>query len=238
VIGAGTMGSGIAAHLANCGISTLLLDIVPRALTEEHRAAGLDADSPKFRNSIAQNAIQTMPKARLCPLYDPASVVGNQGRNFCLGADLKEVVGLARMGTPDTLNRYLDQLQSASLALRYCHVPTVAAVHGMVLGGGCEFVMHCDRILAAPETYIGLVEPAVGLIPVGGDCKEWTLRCHDWVQGLGGVNPFAFMNRIVDMLGQAKRSGSAAEAKNLGYRIRSTYGGRTVRPRNAAPYTA
>jgi len=74
VIGAGTMGSGIAAHLANCGIPTLLLDIVPPELTEEDKAAGLVVNSPKFRNRIAENAIGAMQKARLCPLHDPANV--------------------------------------------------------------------------------------------------------------------------------------------------------------------
>lgn len=144
-------------------------------------------------------------------------VVGNQGANFCLGADLKEMVGLVQSGKPEALDRYLDNLQSAMLALRYCHVPTVAAVHCMALGGGCEVAMHCDRILLAPETYIGLVEPAVGLIPSGGGCKEWTQRCSDWMQGLGGVNSFAFMNKIVEMLGAARVSGSAAEARKMGY---------------------
>lgn len=144
-------------------------------------------------------------------------VVGNQGANFCLGADLKEMTGFVQSGKPDALDRYLDNLQSATLALRYCHVPTVAAVHSMVLGGGCEVAAHCDRILFAPETYIGLVEPAVGLIPSGGGCKEWTLRCSDWMQGLSGVNSFAFMNRTVEMLGDARPSSSAAEARKMGY---------------------
>ena len=73
VIGAGTMGSGIAAHLANCGIDTLLMDIVPPELSDEDKALGLTAESSKFRNRIAQDAIKAMPKARLSPLYDPDS---------------------------------------------------------------------------------------------------------------------------------------------------------------------
>ncbi len=169
-------------------------------------------------NALSSEVLElTRAAARAAEQDYRGLVVGNQGRNFCLGADLKEMVDRARNGTSGTLDRYLDNLQCAILALRYCHVPTVAAVHGMALGGGCELVMHCDRTLYAPETNIGLVETAIGLIPVGGGCKEWTLRSSDWVQGLGGVNMFAFMNRIVEMLGQAKRSTSAVEARKMGY---------------------
>jgi 3-hydroxyacyl-CoA dehydrogenase len=169
-------------------------------------------------NTLSTEVIElTQAAAREAENNYRGLVVGNQGANFCLGADLKEMTGFAQSGKPDALNRYLDNLQSATLALRYCHVPTVAAVHGMVLGGGCEVAMHCDRILFAPETYIGLVEPAVGLIPSGAGCKEWAVRCCDWMQGLGGVNSFAFMNRIVEMLGEARPSSSAAEARKMGY---------------------
>ncbi len=82
VIGAGTMGSGIAAHLANCGIPSLLMDIVPPELSEEEKAKGVDKNSPKFRNRIAADAIKAMPKAKLSPLYDPDSAKLITGGNI------------------------------------------------------------------------------------------------------------------------------------------------------------
>jgi len=87
----------------------------------------------------------------------------------------------------------------------------------MVLGGGCEVAMQCDRIQAAPETYIGLVETGIGLIPAGGGCKEWALRCSDWIKGLGGVNVFGKLIKVVEMIGMAKSSASAAQARKMGY---------------------
>src|SRR5581483_3167997 len=81
------------------------------------------------------------------------------------------------------------QFQATSMALRYCMVPTVAAVDGMALGGGCEFAMHCDRAVASLESYIGLVEVGVGLIPAGGGCKELALRAAQEAKG-GDVFPF------------------------------------------------
>jgi 3-hydroxyacyl-CoA dehydrogenase len=144
-------------------------------------------------------------------------VIGNQGANFCLGADLKEIVGFVEGGDFGALEDFINNLQSAGMALKYCHVPTVAAIHRMVLGGGCEVAMQCDRIQAAPETYIGLVETGVGLIPAGGGCKEWAIRCSDWINGLGGVNMFAKLCKVVEMIGMARSSASAAQARKMGY---------------------
>jgi 3-hydroxyacyl-CoA dehydrogenase len=144
-------------------------------------------------------------------------IIGNQGANFCLGADLKEMAEFAQNKDFNGIKTFLSNLQSATMALKYCHVPTVAAVHKMVLGGGCEAVMHCRRIQAAPETYIGLVELGVGLIPAGGGCKEMAVRCNKWVDDMSGVNSFALMNKIIEMLGYAKTSSSAADARKMGY---------------------
>jgi 3-hydroxyacyl-CoA dehydrogenase len=144
-------------------------------------------------------------------------VIGNQGGNFCLGADLNEIAGFVEGGDYGALEDFINNLQSAVMALKYCHVPTVAAIHRMVLGGGCEVAMHCDRRQASPETYLGLVELGVGLIPAGGGSKEWAIRCSDWVKGLGGVNVFGKLNNVVEMIGMARVSGSAADARKMGY---------------------
>jgi 3-hydroxyacyl-CoA dehydrogenase len=144
-------------------------------------------------------------------------VIGNQGTNFCLGADLKEMAGYAQSGRFDAVDKFINSLQSTLLTLKYCHAPTVAAVHGMVLDGGCELAMQCDSIQAAPETYIGLVESGIGLIAAGGGCKEWAIRCSDWLDGFKSLSAFAKMNKIVEMIGTAKTSSSGADARKMGY---------------------
>jgi 3-hydroxyacyl-CoA dehydrogenase len=144
-------------------------------------------------------------------------VVGNQGPHFCLGADLDEILEWGLSKQFDSVDRMIRTFQNTMLSLKYCRVPTVTAIHGMVLGGGTELSMQCGRIEAAPETHIGLVELGVGLIPGGGGCKEWVIRGDEWAEGRDGVSIFAEMNRVMMMLGTARVSGSAEEAKRLGF---------------------
>ena len=106
------------------------------------------------------------------------------------------------------------QFQQASQDLRYSMVPTVAAVDGLALGGGCEFVMHCDHAVATLESYIGLVEAGVGLLPAGGGCKELALRAaQDAING----DPFPLLKKYFQNVGTAQLSKSAEQAKELGY---------------------
>ena len=93
-------------------------------------------------------------------------------------------------------------------------VPTVAAVDGLALGGGCEFIMHCDRAVATLESYIGLVEVGVGLLPAGGGCKEFVLRA---AQEAKGGDPFPFLRRYFEAVAMAQVSRSAEHARELGY---------------------
>jgi len=95
---------------------------------------------------------------------------------FSLGADLASLGPTVQAGEWDTVEAIVAKFQQTSQRLRYSMVPTVAAVRGMALGGACEFIMHCDRAVAALESYIGLVEAGVGLLPAGGGCKELALR--------------------------------------------------------------
>lgn len=144
-------------------------------------------------------------------------VIGNQGANFCLGSDLKEMANFAQNSDFKSIESILKNLQLAAMALKYCHVPTVAAAHRMVLDYGCEMAMHCDCIEAEPETYIGLAATAVGLIPAGGGCKEWVINCSNWLEGLKGLSAFAKINKVVEIMGNARISNSAVEAKEMGY---------------------
>ncbi len=106
-------------------------------------------------------------------------VVGNNGANFSAGANLGMIFMMAVEQEYDELNTAIKYFQDTMMRMRYSSIPTVAAPHGLTLGGGCELSMHADKVVAAAETYIGLVEFGVGVIPGGGGSKEMTLRAAD-----------------------------------------------------------
>src|SRR5690606_26376512 len=99
-------------------------------------------------------------------------VVGNQGPNFSVGANIGMIFMMAVEQEYDELNGAIKYFQDTMMRMRYSSIPTISAPHGMTLGGGCELSMHADKIVAAAETYIGLVEFGVGVIPGGGGSKE------------------------------------------------------------------
>ena len=104
--------------------------------------------------------------------------------------------------------------QHTTQSLKYSMVPTVAAVDGLALGGGCEFIMHCDRAVATLESYIGLVEAGVGLLPAGGGCKEFALRAVGDARG-GDLSPF--LQKYFKIVAMAEVARSAEHARELGY---------------------
>ena len=106
-------------------------------------------------------------------------VIGNQAANFSVGANLAMIFMMAVEQEYDELNFAIKSFQDTMMRVRYSGIPVIAAPHGMTLGGGCELVMHADKAVAAAETYIGLVEFGVGVIPGGGGSKEMTLRASD-----------------------------------------------------------
>jgi len=114
----------------------------------------------------------------------------------------------------DELNMAIQMFQKATMRLRYSSIPVIAAPHGMALGGGCEVCLHSDKVIAHAETYMGLVEFGVGLIPGGGGTKEFALRLSDELQD-GDIRTNAFTNKFLT-IGQAKVSTSAYEAYDLG----------------------
>lgn len=103
-------------------------------------------------------------------------VIANQGTNFSVGANLAMIMMMAVDQDWDDLNMAINYFQKSMMRVRYSSIPVVVAPFGMTLGGGCEMTMHADRVVAAAETYIGLVEVGVGVIPGGGGTKEMTLR--------------------------------------------------------------
>lgn len=133
---------------------------------------------------------------------------------FSAGADLAQAAPVMRAGDFTAIAASVAKFQQTTSALRYSAIPVVGAVQGLALGGGCEFLMHCDRVVAALESYIGLVEVGVGLIPAGGGCKEFALRAA--IQAKDG-ELWPFLRPYFEAMAMAKVSGSAEEAQQLGY---------------------
>ncbi len=145
-------------------------------------------------------------------------VIGNQGDNFSVGANLALVLMLAVEQEWDELELAVRTFQQMVMRVRYSDIPVVVAPHGMTFGGGCEITLHADKVVAAAETYIGLVEFGVGLIPGGAGTKEMTLRTGDqYVKGDVEVNRYqdAFLT-----IGMAKVATSAHEAFDLGFFVK------------------
>jgi len=139
---------------------------------------------------------------------------------FSFGADLGAIAPVIEAHDWDRLERGVAKFQQTSMRLRYSMIPTVAAVRGMALGGSCEFILHCDRTVAALESYIGLVEVGVGLLPGGAGCKEMAVRAaNDVKRGPIGsqLDMFPFLRSYFQTIATATVAKSALEAKDLGY---------------------
>ena len=166
-------------------------------------------------NTITDHVIQGMFQALENAEKDfKALVIWQPDGPFCAGANLNWVLEGAKAGRFDTIGKMVARFQSANLALRYSPLPVVAAPQGLAIGGGCEILLHCDRIVAAMESYIGLVEIGVGLIPAGGGTKELVLRA---AEDAGSNDIFHHLARYYEQVAMAKVSGSGLEAKEMGY---------------------
>jgi 3-hydroxyacyl-CoA dehydrogenase len=141
-------------------------------------------------------------------------IVGNQGPNFSVGANIGMIFMMAAEQEYDELNMAIKYFQDTMMRMRYSSIPTISAPHGMALGGGCELSLHADKVIAAAETYMGLVEFGVGVIPGGGGSKEMTLRAQDTFKK-GDVQLNTLQEYFLT-IGMAKVSTSAQEAFDLG----------------------
>ena len=141
-------------------------------------------------------------------------VVGNNGANFSAGANLGMIFMMAVEQEYDELNMAIKYFQDTMMRMRYSSIPTVAAPHGLALGGGCELSMHADKVVAAAETYIGLVEFGVGVIPGGGGSKEMTLRAADTFRK--NDVELNVLQEYFLAIGMAKVATSAYEAFDIG----------------------
>jgi 3-hydroxyacyl-CoA dehydrogenase len=166
-------------------------------------------------NTIGGDVLQAINKAiDLAEKEYNGLVIGNQGANFSVGANIGMIFMMAVEQEYDELNMAIKMFQDTMMRVRYSAAPVIVAPHGMTLGGGCEMTMHADRVVAAAETYIGLVEFGVGVIPGGGGSKEMTLRASD----LFHKNDVELnvLQEYFLTIGMAKVATSAYEAFDLG----------------------
>ena len=169
-------------------------------------------------NTVGPDTVQ-MVHAALKALQEEfeALVIGNQGANFSVGANLLLILMAIEEGDWDEIHQMVREFQNANMALKYAPKPVVCAPFGLVLGGGVEMALHAARVRAAAETYMGLVEAGVGLIPAGGGTKEMLVRALDAVPSDEEADPLLYIKQVFLNIGMAKVSSSAEEARRLGY---------------------
>lgn len=144
-------------------------------------------------------------------------VLGTDGSNFSVGANLMEIGYLVKQGKFDEVDQAVKVFQQAALGIKYLPVPVVMAPFNKNLGGGCEFMMHCDHVVAHHELYTGLVEIGVGLLPAGCGTKEILLRSMNQMPDDDSADPLIWLKKAFKVIGMAKVSMSAHEAKTIGY---------------------
>ena len=142
-------------------------------------------------------------------------VIGNDGSNFSAGANLGLVLFAVNLASWNEVEGFISAGQDAYQALKYCEVPVVAASTGMCLGGGAEILLHCDAIQAHSESYIGLVEVGVGIVPAWGGCKELLARLNKF--NLVPEGPMGAAMKAFEYIGTAKVATSAEQARSMGF---------------------
>jgi 3-hydroxyacyl-CoA dehydrogenase len=159
--------------------------------------------------TLMEHALEIIPKSGYAGL-----VIGNQGDNFCAGANVLLMAMAAQAGQFDAIDAEMIRFQNIIRGLRYAPFPIVAAPFNLTLGGGVEMTMIADDRVAGAETYMGLVEAGVGLIPAGGGCTELLWRFNQQLHP--EAEPFEAVKRAFQLISMAKVSTSAYEAQELG----------------------
>ncbi|HYA15228.1 MAG TPA: 3-hydroxyacyl-CoA dehydrogenase NAD-binding domain-containing protein [Syntrophales bacterium] len=176
-------------------------------------------------NAVDQDIIQMIFES--CDIVEKdflGMVTGNHSTNFSVGANIFNVLVAAQRGDWDLLEKMIGDFQNANMRMKYLSKPVVSAPAGMALGGGCEIAIHAAKCQPCGETYMGLVEVGVGVIPAGGGTKELMVRCTEGIpEGLieAGLSLQHFYSKVFENIAMAKVSTSAMEAMDLGY-IRKT----------------
>jgi 3-hydroxyacyl-CoA dehydrogenase len=146
-----------------------------------------------------------------------ALVIWSAQEPFSAGADLKAMLPVFMSGGPKAIGAEERGLQDALMRVKYAQVPVVAAVQGLALGGGCELLLHCAHRVASLESYIGLVEVGVGLIPGGGGLKEGAVRAAAAARACGATDLVPFLRTWFQNAAMANVSKSALDARAMGY---------------------
>ncbi len=185
------------------------------AVIEDIGDGVLNLEFQSKMNTIGADVLTAINKAiDLAETNYQGLVVGNQAANFSVGANIGMIFMMAVEQEYDELNYAIKYFQDTMMRMRYSSIPTIAAPHGMALGGGCEISLHADKVVAAAETYMGLVEFGVGVIPGGGGSKEMALRASDLFQK-GDVQLNVLQDHFLT-IGMAKVATSAYEAFDIG----------------------
>jgi len=173
-------------------------------------------------NTIGGDTLQAINKAiDMAEKEYKGVVIGNDGANFSAGANVGMIFMMAVEQEWEELNMAVRMFQNTSMRIRYSSIPVVVAPHNLTLGGGCEFSLHADHVQLNAETYMGLVEFGVGVIPGGGGTKEFALRASDEYKD-DQIVQNALKDRFLT-IGMAKVSTSAVEAFELGYLQKDKY---------------
>ena len=170
-------------------------------------------------NSINQNIIKALDKSIEIAEKDfKGLVLGNESDHFSAGADISVIFLAAIEQEYDEINFFMKMFQNTMMKLRYSSIPVIGAPHGYTLGGGCEVCLHCDKLIAYSETYIGLVEVGVGLVPGGGGLKEMALRASDKFRP-NDVEVNLLQEYFIN-IGMAKTATSGFEGFDLDYLVK------------------
>ena len=170
-------------------------------------------------NSINQNIIKALDKSIDIAEKDfKGLVLGNESDHFSAGADISVIFLAAIEQEYDEINFFMKMFQNTMMKLRYSSIPVIGAPHGYTLGGGCEVCLHCDKLIAYSETYIGLVEVGVGLVPGGGGLKEMALRASDKFRP-NDVEVNLLQEYFIN-IGMAKTATSGFEGFDLDYLVK------------------
>ena len=192
--------------LENRGASLIDLGDGVACLEFHTKMNTLDADILNMANQSLERVVKDFE----------GLVIGNQGENFSAGANIMMMLGAAKEGRWEVVDKAVRSFQALTTRLRYCEKPVVVAPHNLTLGGGCEVAIHGALVHASAELYMGFAETGVGLIPAAGGCKEMALRASE-AAGSGTVAELEpKVREIFQLIGMAKISTSAFEARQFG----------------------
>ncbi|HKH58383.1 MAG TPA: 3-hydroxyacyl-CoA dehydrogenase NAD-binding domain-containing protein [Rubrobacter sp.] len=191
--------------------SASLLDLGDGVLCLEFHSKGNSIDAQIVE--MGNRALEELERDDVVGL-----VIGNEGRNFSVGANLGEVAHSVKNKDLDQIEKSVEALQGLLMTFRFAPKPIVSAPHGQTLGGGLEVCLHSDRVVAAGETYMGLVEVGVGLIPAGGGTKEMARRLvSPPLHTAPDTPPLSFLQKAFEQIALAKTATSALEAEEMGF---------------------